>query len=242
MVVVALVAGLLAGCSSARSSDRSSVTTEPPASVLTALGDSVPAGSACDCTPFPEQVASDRHLTTANEAVPGYQSQQVVDQLDDDRNVIEDVAGSRVVLIEVGANDVSESDACGTAVACYEPKVPAIETNLTRIVERVRQLTQDHPVEVVLINYWSAWLGGAYATARGAAYVATAQDLTAQVNAEILAVAEQTHSVDVDLVTPFGGPDVSKDDTGLLAPDGDHPNAAGQAVIAETVEQALPRT
>jgi acyl-CoA thioesterase I len=234
-----LLAGVVSGCSSARSAQRPSVTTAAVPSGLTALGDSVPAGSACDCTPYPEQVAADRHLDAANDAVPGYESQDVIGQLDDDHHVIDDVSRSRVVLIEVGANDVSETDACGTTRSCYQPKVPTIGTNLTRIVDRVRQLAPGPGVEVVLVDYWSAWLAGQYATARGAAYVATAQGLTEQVNAEILAVAEHTHSVDVDLVGPFGGPDVSKDDTGLLAPDGDHPNAAGQAVIAAAVEEAL---
>jgi len=204
---------------------------------LSALGDSVPAGSGCHCQPYPELVGGPAH--TANGAVAGYQSQDVVDQLDQARDVQAAVAGSPVVLIEVGANDVAETEACGTTVACYRPKLGPLQTNLTRIVARVRQLTHAHPLQVVLVNYWSVWLAGRYAQDRGAAYVTAAESLTTQVNAVIAEVARRSGAVEVDLVRAFGGPDGTDDETAALAPDGDHPNAAGQARIAQAVEQAL---
>ena len=44
-------------------------------------------------------------------------------------------------------------------------------------------------------------------------------------------------SFSVDLRTAFRGPDDAWDETHLLAPDGDHPNAAGHQRIAEAVVQ-----
>lgn len=44
----------------------------------------------------------------------------------------------------------------------------------------------------------------------------------------------------VDLVAPFLGPDDDEEDTPLLAPDGNHPNAAGHQLIAATILHAVP--
>ena len=46
-------------------------------------------------------------------------------------------------------------------------------------------------------------------------------------------------AVYVDLFTPFRGADGSKDCTALLTDDGDHPDAAGHALIARTLLAAL---
>jgi lysophospholipase L1-like esterase len=59
--------------------------------------------------------------------------------------------------------------------------------------------------------------------------------VTAQVNALIERTAVATASEYVDLATAFKGPDHSYDETHYLAPDGDHPNAAGHQRIADAV-------
>jgi hypothetical protein len=80
-------------------------------------------------------------------------------------------------------------------------------------------------------------------TERLAAIVAAAWEefdaVTAEVNRRVSAAAAAHGATYVDLVTPFRGPDGSKDATPLLAPDGDHPDAAGHAVIAEALAAAL---
>ena len=91
---------------------------------------------------------------------------------------------------------------------------------------------------MVLLDYWSVWLGGEYATAQGQAYVDAATAVTTSVNDTIHAVARATGSSYVDLRTAFRGPDDAWDETHLLAPDGEHPNAAGHERIAEAVAQA----
>jgi len=209
-----------------------------------ALGDSVPRGTNCDCRPYPLLTADRLAATSAdNDSVAGATSADVLAQLSSDTDSMADVRTANVVEIEVGANDVGYSASCGTAVACYEPRVPAIEKNLTAIVHRVHELASDRNVLVVLLDYWSVWLGGKYAAAKGDTYVAAAEEMTDQVNAVVKSTAQKTGSEYVDLRAAFKGPDYSYDETRYLSNDGDHPNAAGHRKIADAavavIEKAL---
>jgi lysophospholipase L1-like esterase len=240
---------VLAGCGSSNRSGQAATTTTTSTSVpalvtiktMTALGDSVPFGTACNCTPYPTLSAADlahaagHDVTMANDAKPGYTSADVVAQVQQDPAVRVHVTSSQAVLIEVGANDVAHSSTCGTTVSCYETKLPQIKSNLEILVQRARELTAGHHVGVVLLDYWSVWLGGQYAQAQGQAYVDAAETVTAGVNDTIEAVAHTMHAVYVDLRTAFRGPDDTWDETHLLASDGDHPNAAGHERIAEAI-------
>ncbi len=216
-------------------------------SVLTALGDSVPYGTACSCSPYPQLAAADvgrisGHAVEAfNESVPGFRSSDVLRQLGSDRSAIADVQRADAVTIEIGANDIAYSTACGTDASCYESSLPQVAANVTAIVSRVRQLATGRHVTVVLLDYWSVWLGGQYAQARGPAYVGAASSLTHAFGAAMQSIALTTDSVYVDLRTAFRGPDDDRDDTNLLASDGDHPDAEGQERIANGVVQALAK-
>ena len=84
---------------------------------------------------------------------------------------------SHAVTVEVGANDVAYSSACATDVACYDQKLPQITSNLTAIVTRIPSWPPGTG-PVVLLDYWSVWLGGEYATAQGQAYVDAATAVT----------------------------------------------------------------
>ena len=239
--VAALVAFgcVVAGCGAASSKS-------PPRQwSIVALGDSVPYGSNCKCTPYPPLTASGltaktgQTVTAANDAVPGYTTSNVLHQLQSDTAVIDHVRRADAVEIEVGANDVAHSQACGTTVDCYAPKVPAIQANLDAIVASVHELTSGHKVLVVLLDYWSVWLGGQYAAAKGDAYVDAAATVTDDVNTAIKATAAKTGSAYVDLRTAFKGPDYAYDETHYLSNDGDHPNAAGHQQIADTTQAVI---
>jgi len=200
---------------------------------IVALGDSVPYGTNCHCTPYPELTAKPLQATAANDAVPGYRTTNVRRQILSDTAVVDRLRGADVVEIEVGANDVAYSSQCGTSVGCYTPRLPAMERNLAAIVRRVRRLTNGHKRVIVLLDYWSVWLGGKYATEKGQAYVNAASELTARVDAAIKTVAADSGSAYVDLRAAFKGPTYLYDETHYLSSDGDHPNAAGHEQIAK---------
>ena len=117
-------------------------------------------------------------------------------------------------------------------MSCYLPKVKDLSLNLHEIVTRVHELAAGHAVRVVLLDYWSVWLGGQYAHQQGQAYADAATGVTDKVNTAIRDVAGQTGSTYVDLRAAFKGPDYAYDETHYLATDGIHPNASGHQKIA----------
>jgi lysophospholipase L1-like esterase len=223
----------------------SSTGSSPPAETITALGDSVPEGANCDCSPYP-QLGADRlnastgnTVTAHNDAVGGATTSSVLRQVQSDAKVIDHVRAAGTVEIEVGANDAAFSRSCGTDAACYDPKLPALKTNLAAIVTRVHELTAGHKVLVVLLDYWSVWLGGKYAAEQGEAYVAAAELVTDEVNTIIKETAARDGSAYVDLRAAFKGPSYAYDETHYLSNDGDHPNAAGHEQIAATTDAVI---
>jgi lysophospholipase L1-like esterase len=254
VVGLAALACALTACGTS-STESAPPSTAPPTTSVTpakrsivALGDSVPRGTNCNCTPYPPLTAdgltasTHQTVTATNDSVAGYTSSQVLQQLMSDDNVISHVRGADAVEIEIGANDVGYSSSCGTNVDCYAPKVPTIEQNLDKIVSRVHELTSGHKVLVVLLDYWSVWLGGQYAAAKGDAYVAAAEEMTDRVNTAIKSTAERTGSAYVDLRAAFKGPTYSYDETKYLSNDGDHPNAAGHEQIAKATEAVIEKS
>jgi acyl-CoA thioesterase I len=214
---------------------------------IVALGDSVPRGTNCSCTPYPPLTATGLSRTTGdkvtatNDSVAGYTTKNVLNQLDNNQNVIDHVKKADVVEIEIGANDVAHNSKCGTSVDCYAPKVPTMKANLLSIVRRTQSLVSGHKHLLVLLDYWSVWLGGKYAASKGQAYVAAAEEMTDRVDSAIQSTAAKTGSAYVDLRAAFKGPSYSYDETHYLSNDGDHPNAAGHQKIALATEAVIEK-
>jgi lysophospholipase L1-like esterase len=241
------VCAIVSGCSESSGAAGGTTTSPAHSFSIAALGDSVPRGTNCDCTPYPELSADGLSTTSgetvkaANDSVAGATTSTVLGQLASDEDVISNVRKADAVEVEIGANDVAYSSSCGTSVDCYSPRVPTMEKQLAEIVDRIHDLTAGHKVLVVLLDYWSVWLGGKYAAAHGPDYVAAAEEMTDRVDTAIKLTADSTGSAYVDLRAAFKGPSYSYDETKYLSDDGDHPNAAGHQKIADAVEAAIAK-
>ncbi|MDQ1714713.1 MAG: hypothetical protein QOC60_658 [Frankiaceae bacterium] len=213
-----------------------------PGGSIVSLGDSVPAGSQCDCRPFPglvrdavaRRLAADTYVL--NDAAGGLTSGDVLARISvDSSTTVTSLRSATAVTLTVGANDFDEGSAtgCDENLACYGDRIDAMQRNVASIVTRVDQLSGGRAV-VLVTGYWGVFRDGAVGAARGAQYVRTARLLTVRVNSALRAAATATSAVYVDVDAAFTA-SAGADRTSLLARDGDHPNAAGHRVIADAL-------
>ena len=213
-----------------------------PGGSIVSLGDSVAAGDQCDCSPFPQllrDAAAQRHAADTyllNDADGGVTSADVVARISaDSAPVAVALRSATLVILTVGANDFNEAATagCDDTLTCYADQLSAMRRNVTSILARVTQLSGGH-ARVIVTGYWGVFLDGTVGAARGTHYVRTARALTERVNAALQAAAAASSAVYVDLDAAFTA-SAGPDHTALLAPDGDHPNAAGHRLIADTL-------
>jgi lysophospholipase L1-like esterase len=214
------------------------------------LGDSVTAGSACGCTPFISTYAAllaardGRSVSATNLGRGGLTTASLGDQLDGSEPA-RSVGSADVVVLTIGANDLGpledqwESPGCGPS--CITPAVAAMGRGLAADLSRIKDL--GHPGQrVEVTTYWNVFEDGDVADdLRGPGFATWSDTVTVQANRAICAAARTAGDVCVDLYAPFLDADGSRNPTPLLAPDGDHPNAAGHEVIARALLAATPR-
>ncbi|MEV7964378.1 SGNH/GDSL hydrolase family protein [Sphaerisporangium sp. NPDC088356] len=216
------------------------------------LGDSVPAGSACDCAPYVSLVGQSlasrqgTRVVSRNLAAAGLTTQGLLDQLADDTGDTDDeIVHADVTIITIGANDFDsasiEDDACGPGahLACYQQDLARLRANMDAILRKVRALGKRDDSKIIVTGYWNVFMDGAVGRAQGSTYVTTSDRLTQAVNETLAASAAAAGARYVDLYTPFKGDDGTRDDTELLADDGDHPDAGGHRLIAGSILSAL---
>ena len=252
LATVLLVAGLtavLTAWSVAPDGRRAAPATRPPAPLtVVGLGDSVTAGTACDCTDYvtryaaqvPPAAGGPAHAV--NLGVGGLTSSQLLSDLDGQGPLPLQVAGADVVLVTVGANDLVPLQdtwaASGCPAACSSPAVQTVARNVTGVVKRIEALRGGHPTRILVTDYWNVFEDGDVASAdHGPAYLAWSDDLSRQLNTALCSAAEGAGATCVDLYAPFKG-DGGRNPTALLAGDGDHPNAAGHDLIAAALLRA----
>ncbi len=220
-------------------------------STLVGLGDSVTAGSHCDC---PGYVADLAGILADTNGVPvrnynlgqdGQTSGGLLASLAGDQPNVRPVARADLVVMTIGANDFSskmapiENGTCGPDLACTDSTLQEMQRNVTSIIDRIRALRSDRQVTIEITGYWNVFEDGAVADNDYSPQLRTGSDvLTRNVNAALSKVCAEQHVIYVDLYGPFKG-DGDADDTHLLADDGDHPNAAGHAIIAQELAGAL---
>jgi len=202
-------------------------TATPGVHGVVALGDSVPAGSACDCDDYVDLLARDLgarqqdRVGSTNLAVGGATS-----------------AGDPTACPGAPRSG-GAGDADAVVADCYRQQLTDLQEDLGRLLAEVRSLSAAPGGRILVTGYWNVFLDGAAARAKGPAYVGLADAATRAVDDRIAAAAAGQGATYVDLVTPFHGADGTADATALLAPDGDHPDAQGHAVIAQALLSAV---
>ena len=224
LAVLLLAATLPAACAPA------------PVDTVVALGDSVPAGTGCGCVPFPDLYARMLSPTTAtvNLARPGLTSGQALESLHDEP-ARRAVGRASVVLVMAGANDVAGAVSDASSAA----PIDEVRDNVSAVVREVHRV---RPAAAVLVfGYWNVAADGE--VARGTYdpdQITRAESLTGACDTALREAAEANGATYVDTRPLFKGDDGARDPTALLAPDGDHPNAAGQRAIALAAYAARP--
>ena len=218
---------------------------------VVALGDSVTSGTACNCAAFPSMYGDLLHtrtgdtVTVDNLGASGLDSTGLLRQLDQPNSPTEQaISGADIVLLTIGANDFGDHHDDVTAGRCTDTDCVADEReqltiNLHRILGRIHALRGDQPTTILATGYWNVFEDGDVARRTFPATGRAATDqLTLQVNAAIAGAAHTDDATYVDIYTPFERD--AADVTTLLAADGDHPNAAGHALIARLLLEATP--
>ncbi len=223
---------------------------------MVGLGDSVTAGTACDCQDFVALYAAGlarrwhRAVHESNLGTGGLTSAGLLAQLEHDSTVQSQVAAADVVLVTIGANDLvpalrawddgSGKDEATCGGACDDSDLDRVGTDVEDALRDVRQLRGGQPTLVLVTTYWNVFEDGDVAQAdRGTAYLRWSDGLTRRLNDSLEQAAQDQDAVPVDLYAPFKA-DGQQDPTPLLAGDGDHPNAAGHRVIASALLAATP--
>jgi acyl-CoA thioesterase-1 len=214
------------------------------------LGDSVPYGSACNCTTFGPAYAKilsrrlHRRVESYNFARSGATASSLRRQVEEGgvQNVLRQAT---TVVIMVGANDFAstfDSDQQGQCSGdCYAMVAHDLEVALTAVVARVQQIHRS-PVSVILLDYWNVEKDGVVAQNQyGNAGVAKSRDATAHADDAIYSAAVARHVGYESTRDTFRGADDNTDPTPDLAADGDHPNAHGHQLIAEMLGKDRPR-
>ncbi|MET0494396.1 MAG: SGNH/GDSL hydrolase family protein [Actinoplanes sp.] len=219
----------------AGTADRTSITD------VLALGDSVPAGTACGCEPFPDlyarKLAPDAQATDL--ARPGLTSGDLLSQIDDPA-IQATIRSASVIVIMVGANDLATVFAAGGDTAAYHRAATAVDANVTAALRRARAVRAAF-IPILVLGYWNVVEDGDVARADySAADTTQAAIITAYTNNALHAAATAGFATYVPTLPAFKGSNGTANPTGLLSGDGDHPNARGHAAIAAALYAAQP--
>lgn len=224
----------------------------PPAHAVhavLALGDSVPSGRSCGCSPFPQTYGDElaartgSRVTVDNRAVSGIDTADLAAQLAT-APVRDAVRRSDVVLLTIGANDFGDhhdevvSGACAQGNRdCVADELDELRAHLASALRTIHVLRAGAaaPTTVLVTGYWNVFEDGDVARrAFGSSGLAEALRLTRRANAVIRTVTVAAGDRYVDLLAAFQDA-AGRDVTALVAADGDHPDAEGHAVIAQAL-------
>lgn len=145
-------------------------TTARPRAVVVGLGDSVTAGTNCGCTDFITQYAAQLPALdggpaiATNDGTPGLTTDGLVQNLTSDGPTRAAVAGSTIVIITIGANDLGPLlatwQANGCSVTCYQPAVTTMGQGVRRVLALVDGLRAGRPTTLLVTDYWNVFQDG----------------------------------------------------------------------------------
>ncbi len=210
--------------------------------VIVGLGDSVTAGSACHCTDFITLYAalltrrSGHAVRAVNLGVGGLSTSTLATQLSalTTRAALSD---ADEVVVTIGANDLTPLVSKWQHGGCDSRCVSAASTAMgERLQSVLRRLRAEAPgARVLVTTYWNVFEDGDVADADyGGGFAEWSDAVTRSANAAIRTATAANDDELVDLYEPFEGHG-ERNPTALLADDGDHPNAAGHRLIAQTL-------
>lgn len=220
---------------------------------LVGLGDSVPSAETCGCTGYVEQVGqrlgalTDRSWVVHNDANGGWTTADVEDDLGSSPTR-DHLAHADLVLVEVGANDFDldrvDDQGCFPAAGsdCWSATVAGMRDGLTRIIAAIRRIDHRPDLRIALLGYWNVTVDGSVGRALGEDFVLGSDELTRLVNETVRQVAASTGTVYVDAYSPLKGTSGTRDPTGDLLDDGDHPNASGHTLLSTAVVDEVATT
>jgi lysophospholipase L1-like esterase len=216
---------------------------------VVALGDSVTSGARCGCTAFPQLYARDlgrargARVTVQNLGRNGQDTTGLLALLRQAGSTPETaVRRADIVLLTIGANDFGDhhddvvADRCALdgQDSCVDGELHRLRHNMRALLQRVRDLRGRRPTAVLVTGYWNVFEDGAVARrAFSPAGFRATRTLTFQADTVLRDAARGEGATFVGLYAPFHGPAAHGDVTNLLASDGNHPNAAGQSLIAQ---------
>ncbi|GAB3667778.1 hypothetical protein GCM10027596_37300 [Nocardioides korecus] len=210
------------------------------------LGDSVMAGTNCDCDGIVKEYAAGLarttpgRVTTSDLSDGGLVTGDVEKDLTDDSSQQQALRTADVVLVTIGANDLYPAlDKWRSATCdetCYGALASRMGRSLSTVLDEIKALVPAS-AQVLVTNYWNVFTDGAMTRKSvGQAQIDFSEDVTDAANREICAAAVGHGDTCVDLLHPFKGTAAHPVDvTPLLAADGDHPDAAGVAVIVKAL-------
>lgn len=217
---------------------------------LVGLGDSVPSAETCGCTGYVEHVGArlgaltHRSWVVHNDASGGWTTADVEDDLGSSPTR-DHLADADLVLVEVGANDFDldrvDDEGCFPAAGsgCWSATLAGLRDGLTRIIGAIRRVDHRPDLRIALLGYWNVTVDGSVGRALGEDFVLGSDELTRLVNDTVETVASETGAVYVDAYSPLKGASGTRDPTGDLLDDGDHPNASGHALLTTAVVDEL---
>ena len=216
---------------------------------VVALGDSVTSGARCHCAAFPQLYARDlgsargARVTVQNLGQNGQDTTGLLAQLNQSGSAQQQaVRRADIMLLTIGANDFGDhhddvvADRCALTQqdSCVDAELHRLRRNMRDLLATVRRLRSGEPTAVLVTGYWNVFEDGAVArrTFSAAGFRAT-RTLTFQADTILRDATRGAHDTFVGLYAPFHGPAARGDVTNLLSSDGNHPDAAGQSLIAQ---------